>query len=193
MRGGDNAVVRAETAARLGDRGQAESEVSFEAFCQRNFVRVERFLLAQCPDRGLVEDAVQEAFITARDKWEQIREYEKPLAWMYKTARYKLLVLRRRRRQETEISLDEVPPERLAEPADPAEARELLRGWLPQLPPRQAEVFMLALDGWTDQEIATLLGIAYNTVRTYRQEARSRLKELAQQAGFDTPAGRGRG
>ncbi|WP_422773734.1 RNA polymerase sigma factor [Plantactinospora sp. WMMC1484] len=193
MRGGDNAVVRAESAARLGDRGQAESEVSFEAFCQRNFVLVERFLLAQCPDRGLVEDAVQEAFITARDKWEQIREYEKPLAWMYKTARYKLLVLRRRRRQDVEVSLDEVPPERLAEPADPAEARELLRGWLPQLPPRQAEVFMLALDGWADQEIAQLLGIAYNTVRTYRQEARSRLKELAQQAGFDTPAGRGRG
>ncbi|WP_369938731.1 sigma factor-like helix-turn-helix DNA-binding protein [Plantactinospora sp. BB1] len=51
----------------------------------------------------------------------------------------------------------------------------------------------MALDGWSDDEIAAILGIAYNTVRTYRQEARSRLKELAQQAGFDTPSGRERG
>lgn len=193
MSSGDNAVVRAESAARLGNRGQTESDVSFEEFCQRHFVPVERFLLAQCPDRGLVEDAVQEAFITARDKWEQIRDYEKPLAWMYKTARYKLLVLQRRSWQDAAVSLDDVPPERLAEPADSAEARELLRCWLPQLPPRQAAVFVLALDGWPDHEIAKVLGIAYNTVRTYRQEARRRLKELAQQAGFDTPSGRDRG
>ncbi|MFY1687237.1 RNA polymerase sigma factor [Plantactinospora sp. WMMB782] len=193
MRSGDNAVVRAESAARLGDRGQAESATSFEEFCQRNFVLVERFLLARCTDRGLVEDAVQEAFITARDKWDQIRHYEKPLAWLYKTARYKLLVAQRRRRPELTVSLEEVPPERLAEPADPAEARELLRGWLRQLPPRQAEVFVLTLDGWPDHEIAAILGIAYNTVRAYRQEARRRLRDLAQQAGFETPAGRDRG
>jgi len=112
---------------------------------------------------------------------------------MYKTARYKLLVLRRRYRQDVVLGLDEVPPERLAEPADAAEARELLRVWLPQLPPRQAEVFLLALEGWPDIEIARTLGIAYNTVRAYRQQARGRLKELAQEAGFDGPAGRGRG
>ncbi|MDG4789225.1 sigma-70 family RNA polymerase sigma factor [Micromonospora sp. WMMD1102] len=193
MRSGDNAVVRAESAARLGDRGQAESATSFEVFCQCNFVLVERFLLARCADRGLVEDAVQEAFATARDKWEQIRDYEKPLAWLYKTARYKLLVLQRRHGPEPTVSLAEVPPERLAEPADPAEARELLRGWLRQLPPRQAEVFVLTLDGWQDHEIAAILGIAHNTVRAYRQEARRRLRELAQQAGFETPAGRDRG
>ncbi|MFC6021798.1 RNA polymerase sigma factor [Plantactinospora solaniradicis] len=193
MRSGDNAMARAESAARLGDRGQAEPDLSFEEFCQQNIVQVERFLSSQCADRGLVEDAVQEAFITARDKWEQIRDYEKPLAWMYKTARYKLLVLRRRYRQDVVLGLDEVPPERLAEPADSAEARELLRGWLPQLPPRQAEVFTMAFDGWSDLEIAQVLGIAYNTVRAYRQEARRRLKELAQEAGFDSPAGRGRG
>jgi RNA polymerase sigma-70 factor (ECF subfamily) len=91
------------------------------------------------------------------------------------------------------VSLDEVPPERLAGPADSAEARELLRGWLSQLPPRQAEVFVLALDGWSDLEIAQMLGIAYNTARAYRQEGRRRLKELAREAGFDAPAERGRG
>lgn len=189
----DNAIARSESAPRLGDRGESEPDRGFEEFCQQNFVQVERFLLGQCRDRSLVEDAVQEAFITARDKWEQIKDYEKPLAWMYKTARYKLLVLRRRYRQDVVLGLDEVPSERPVEPTDAAEARELLRLWLPQLPPRQAEVFLLALEGWPDIEIARTLGIAYNTVRAYRQQARRRLKELAQEAGFDGPAGGGRG
>jgi len=215
VRGGDEATARAAAGTRLGDRGQAGLDASFEEFCQQNFILVERFLLHQCPDHGLVEDAVQEAFVTARARWEQIRDYEKPLAWVYQTARYRLWMARHRGRPETTPEPDEPLP-CLATPARPgaaaadgglghpvgaagelpvtaAAARHLLRGWLRQLPPRQAEVFTLALDGWSDHEIARVLGIAYQTVRSYRHEARRRLEELARRDGVDPGGGRGRG
>jgi len=202
---GDKAVARTDSGARWGDRGQVESDAGFEEFCQQNFVLVERFLLNQCPDHGLVEDAVQEAFVTARARWEQIRGYEKPLAWVYQIARHRLAVARRRGRPQAAPGPDEQPggvaaPVRqfgapgggTGGPMTPATARELLQGWLRQLPPRQAEVFTLALDGWSDHEIARVLGIAYHTARTYRQEARRRLGDLARRDGVEPGGGWGR-
>jgi RNA polymerase sigma-70 factor (ECF subfamily) len=170
----------------------AELEASFEDFCRGNIVAVERFLRSQCGDRELVQEAVQETFITARDKWEEISGYEKPLAWVYKTARYKLMNERARQRREAAASLDEVPTDRLvAPPADSREAQDWLLGCLRRLPERQAAVFALSFEGWTDPEIARILGMADNTVRSYKSAARRRLKEFAEAAGFTAPA-RGR-
>jgi RNA polymerase sigma-70 factor (ECF subfamily) len=196
VRGGGSAV-RSESARdsepphTVEQRRQAELDATFEAFCQENLHRVERFLRSQCPERELVDDAVQETFLTTRAKWDVVRHYEKPLGWVYKAARNKLWVQRARRYRNPTVGLDDVPPERLAEPADSRAAQDLLLSWLQRLPTRQAEVFCLAEEeGFTELEIAQILGIAYNTVHTYKQEARQRLRQLAVEAGFVAPAGR---
>ncbi|MEE6258668.1 RNA polymerase sigma factor [Plantactinospora sonchi] len=181
-----------ESGTRLGDREQTDLDVGFEEFCQQNFVLVERFLLYQCPDPGVVEDAVLEAFVAARAEWDQIRGYRKPLAWVVQTARHRLSIVRRRAAAEQggpDVLSAGPPDEPLAGSA--AVARELLQGWLRQLPPRQAEVLALALDGWSDQEIARVLGVAYRTARSYRRQARRRLREVAERA--DLPEGEARG
>ncbi|GAA4435921.1 RNA polymerase sigma factor [Phytohabitans houttuyneae] len=170
----------------------AELDASFEDFCRDNIVAVERFLRSQCGDRELVQEAVQETLITARDKWDVISGYQKPLAWVYKTARYKLMNEQARQRRESTLPLEEVSSDRLvAPPADSREAQEWLLRCLRRLPERQAAVFALAFEGWTDPEIARILGMADNTVRSYKTAARRRLKELAEEAGFTVPA-RGR-
>ncbi|MBM0274731.1 RNA polymerase sigma factor [Micromonospora tarensis] len=182
-----SAVARAAT--RSTEPTPAELDATFAAFCDENFLRVERFLRARCTDRDLVDEAVQETFITARAKWAQIRGFEKPLAWVFKTARHKLLgqQSRRTRTNTTTTNLDELPPELLTQPTDPREADELLVAWLQQLPPRQAEVFVLFFDGWCDLDIAKMLGLAHTTVRAYKQQARQHLQRLAEQAGFNKP------
>lgn len=181
-----------EPSATAAERQLAELDASFEEFCKDNTVAVERFLRSQCGDRELVLEAVQETFITARDKWEVIGQYEKPLAWVYKTARYKLMNEQARRRRESALPIEEVPSERLvAPPSDSREAQEWLLRCLRDLPERQAAVFALAFEGWTDPEIARILGLADNTVRTYKAAARRELKKRAEEAGFATPA-RGR-
>ncbi|MEO3744872.1 RNA polymerase sigma factor [Plantactinospora sp. B5E13] len=196
MRGdGGKAAVRVDT--RLGDRGEVDLDASFEEFCQQNFVLVERFLLHQCPDPGVVEDAVLEAFVAARAEWHEIRGYRKPLAWVVQTARHRLLIVRRRGAAEPGETVEPggpgTPPAGASdEPPDgsAAVAREVLRGWLRQLPPRQAEVLALALDGWSDHEIARVLGVAYRTARGYRRQARRRLREVAERTGHAEGDGR---
>jgi len=91
------------------------------------------------------------------------------------------------------VNLDAVPQERLAAPADGHEARALLDSWLRQLPCRQALVMRLDVDGWSVPAIAGILGLARNTVRTYKQEARQRLRELVEASGLDAPEARRRG
>ncbi|MEU0547357.1 RNA polymerase sigma factor [Micromonospora sp. NPDC005979] len=187
-----NSSAAARAATRSPEPTPAELEASFTAFCDDNFLRVERFLRARCANRDLVDEAVQETFITTRAKWAQIRTFEKPLAWVLKTARHKLQgqQSRRTRTSTTTTNLDEVPPEFLTQPTDPREADELLVAWLQQLPPRQAEVFVLFFDGWRDLDIARMLGLAHTTVRAYKQQARQHLQRLAEQAGFNKPTGR---
>jgi RNA polymerase sigma-70 factor (ECF subfamily) len=181
-------VTIVEPSPTAAERRLAELEASFEAFCGENFVAVERFLLSQCGDRELVKEATQEAFLTALDKWEQIGAFEKPMAWMYKTARNKLRNRLARRRRHDTAPLDEVPTARLAAPpADPREAHDELLSWLQRLPSRHAAVFALHYDGWSDLEIARILCLADNTVRSYKAAARRRLQTLAREAGFAMP------
>jgi DNA-directed RNA polymerase specialized sigma24 family protein len=83
--------------------------------------------------------------------------------------------------------------ERPGPPATAGEARELVIGWLQRLPAQHAEVMQLTLDGWKGQEIAGITGLAYNTVLSYRAEARRRMRLMAVEDGFTEPAGRRRG
>jgi RNA polymerase sigma-70 factor (ECF subfamily) len=88
------------------------------------------------------------------------------------------------RRQNSLTTLDEVPDRLLAAPTNAQEARDLLAELLRQLPRRQSEILQMSLDGWSDEEIARVLGVAYNTVRTYKRVAKQRLRRIAEEAGF---------
>lgn len=171
-------VAHAEAAA------AAELRASFEVFCHEYHPRVRRFLQGQCGDLDLVQEAAQEVFITAWAKWEHVRDFEKPLGWLIKTARYKLMAQQGLRRQNSLTTLDDVPDRLLAAPTNAQEARDLLAELLRQLPRRQSEILQMSLDGWSDEEIARVLGVAYNTVRTYKRVAKQRLRRIAEEAGF---------
>ncbi|MFB9234904.1 RNA polymerase sigma factor [Plantactinospora siamensis] len=163
---------------------KAEHDREFEAFTEGTYHIVERILRAACPDQAMVEDALNEAYLHGRVRWPKIRGYDAPIGWIITTARNKLRKERQRRQREAAVAPEDLPPATHSDIADAWEARATLEAWLHQLPSRHAEVFQLSRAGFTNQEIARLLSLADNSVRSYKMAAKRRLRELAEEAGY---------
>lgn len=160
-------------------RRRAELDDSFERFVRVHYSTILRFLLRQCFDQHLAEDALHEALIVAMDKWENVSKHEKPLYWVRQTAWHKLLTLHNRQKWKDTIPLENISDE-IIEPASSHEAEMVLRHVLGQLPLRQRAVLALMVEGDSDEEIALQLGLAVTTVRTYKSEVRRKYRELFQ-------------
>ncbi|MFI7081299.1 RNA polymerase sigma factor [Micromonospora sp. NPDC049903] len=185
----DREAMRKTEATRL----KAEHDEQFASFVETSYHQVERALNARCRNRDLVEDALNEAYEDARIKWPALRDHVKPAAWVVLTARYKIRKAEQRRRREAATAPEELPlPLTAPDIADVWEAQEVLRTWLIQLPPRQAEVFQMDHDGFSNQEMARILGLTENSVRWYKTAAKKRMRELAEEAGYTDSEGRRR-
>ncbi|MEV6343816.1 EAL domain-containing protein [Actinoplanes sp. NPDC051851] len=140
---------------------------SFTLFLSGNYSRILLFLLRQCLDRTLAEEALHEALIVALDKWPIVERHQRPLYWVRRTAWHKLLK-------------SQGPS---GWPGGGYEAEDALR----QLPYRQRAVLALMLEDDNDQQIALQLGLAVTTVATYRAEVRRKAADLLDRAGRDAP------
>jgi RNA polymerase sigma-70 factor (ECF subfamily) len=130
------------------------------------------------------EDAVQNAFIRALERIEQLQPGSPFGPWFYRVLRSTALNLRRR---EVLRSHEEIPasasigsnPEKELERGM---TRELVLGALAELPEMQRmAVTLYDLEGYSHQEIAGILGTAVGTSRAHvhhgRKALRSRLGE----------------
>lgn len=184
----------ADTAARMPEPPDAEAEAAcrkaehdreFAAFVEDSYHRVEQILLARCWDREVVQDALNDAYLHGRVQWPKIRSYAKPIGWLIITARNKIRKEQQRRQREATVAPEDLPPAPAGGAADSWEAEELLRTWLHQLPSRHAEVFQMDRAGFSNHEIARVLGLAESSIRAYKLAAKRRLRELAHEAGYD--------
>jgi RNA polymerase sigma-70 factor (ECF subfamily) len=175
-------------------RLKALHDAEFHEFTEATYHTVERILQAKCRERDVVQDALHEAYLYGRVHWHKIRDYTEPIAWVIKTARNKILNERDRIRREAAMAPEDLPPKPQPEPTDAWEAQDILRGWLQQLPPRPAQVFQMSREGFSNQEIALVLGLAEISVRSYKAAARKQLRQLAETAGYkDSDSRRRRG
>ncbi|MFC7709965.1 RNA polymerase sigma factor [Micromonospora lupini] len=165
---------------------KAEHDREFAAFVEDSYHTVEQILLARCRDREVVQDALNDAYLHGRVQWPKIRSYAKPVGWLIITARNKIRKEQQRRQREAAVAPEDLPPAPNGGVADSWEAEELLRSWLHQLPSRHAEVFEMERAGFTNHEIARVLGLAESSIRSYKLAAKRRLRELAQEAGYDS-------
>jgi RNA polymerase sigma factor (sigma-70 family) len=156
----------------------------FRLFTEQSYHTVERILRAWCWDREAVQDALQSAYLQGRIQWPKIRTYTEPIAWTITTARNKILKEHDRRQREAATPPEHLPAGPQSDLADAWEAQEMLRSWLQQLPPRQAEVFQMAREGFSNNEIARILGLADISVRRYKAAAKQRLRQLAEETGY---------
>ena len=80
----------------------------FEEFYKEHLNTIVRHVYRKVPDKHVAEDVAQETFYLALVKWEQVKNSEAPLRWLYQTANFKLQELQRKAINHPTVPMDEV-------------------------------------------------------------------------------------
>jgi RNA polymerase sigma-70 factor, ECF subfamily len=164
--------------------------LAMQVLFARHHVRVYRFVLRLMRDEMAAEDVISEVFL---DVWHEAGRFEGRSAvstWLIAIARFKALSALRKRR---EAKLDEETAESIEEPSDGPELAitkldkgAKLRQCLAVLSPEHREVIDLVYyHEKSVEEVAKIVGIPQNTVKTRMFYARKKLGELCKAAGID--------
>jgi len=159
----------------------------------RNNVRVYRFVLRFLNDEAAAEDMVSEVFF---DVWRQADRFEgrsQVSTWLMAIARNKALSMLRRRSTE---ELDDEVAEFIEDPSDSPEVTmqkkqqaSVLQECLTQLSPAHREIVDLVYyHEKTVEEVADIIGVPANTVKTRMFYARKRIGELMSAKGLSRAA-----
>jgi RNA polymerase sigma factor (sigma-70 family) len=143
-------------------------------------------------DEALAQDVVQEVFLSL---WRDARRFD---AGRGTVATYLLSMthhravdvvrreqkLRRWRTSDEGLELEPDPKARVEDEVELAERRAEVRTVLAELPTAQREALLLAyFGGYTQREVAALVGVPLGTVKTRMAAGMRRMKEALQDAG----------
>jgi RNA polymerase sigma-70 factor (ECF subfamily) len=156
----------------------------------RHHVRVFRFALRLVRNEQIAEDLISEVFL---DVWRQAGKFEGRSAvstWLLAITRFKALSALRKRKDaelddETAASIEDTSddPEVAVQKKDTGEA---LRKCLTALSPEHREIVDLVYyHEKSVEEVADIVGIPENTVKTRLFYARKKLAELLKAAGIE--------
>lgn len=161
--------------ARLGERE------AFELLLRRHIRAAYAVALAALADPADADDCCQDAFITALQKLDGLREADRFKAWLLQIVRNRAIDFRRKGATGTATSLERVAdvagPGNPSEDASRSQLRERLIRALRTLPEREQEIVILHdVEGWRHREISEKLGIPEGTVRYLLSMARRALR-----------------
>ncbi len=165
-------------------------KLAMQVLFARHHVRIYRFVLRLVRNETAAEDLISEVFL---DVWRQAGKFEARSAvstWLLAIARFKALSSLRKRSEE---ELDEETAAAIEDAGDSPEAAvqkkdtsEILRRSLAKLSPEHREIIDLVYyHEKSIEEVAKIVGIPENTVKTRMFYARKRLAELLKAAGVD--------
>jgi RNA polymerase sigma-70 factor (ECF subfamily) len=164
--------------------------LAMQVLFARHHVRVYRFVLRLVGNPSAAEDLISEVFL---DIWRQADRFEGRSAvstWMLAIARFKALSALRKRPDE---ELDDEAAEAIEDVSDNPEVAlqkkdksAVLRQCLEKLSPEHKEIIDLVYyHEKSVEEVAEIVGIPENTVKTRMFYARKKLSELLQAAGVE--------
>jgi RNA polymerase sigma-70 factor (ECF subfamily) len=148
------------------------------AFYEREMPRLVLFVksLSSTLDGHAAADVAQTAFERALPRWPALRH---PKAWLYKVAQHEAIA-------RCEAMGREMPAETIPDQPDHmsaalaaelrAEQRDVL-GYLQVLAPKQRQVMLWTLAGFSDAEIAEALDLSTDAVKSNRRYARRNLSK----------------
>jgi len=155
----------------------------------RHSVRVFRFVLRIAKDRSLADDLVGDIFL---DLWRRGYRFDgrsKASTWLLAVARHKTISVLRRRRVHADLedAADVEDPSSSAEAAAAIEDRKnVLRDCIAKLSANHREIIDLVYYHEKPiDEVAGIVGIPLNTVKTRMHYARKQLAALLAEAGID--------
>jgi RNA polymerase sigma-70 factor (ECF subfamily) len=165
-------------------------KLAMRALFARHNVRVYRFVLRFVSDEALAEDLVNEVFV---DLWRNADKFEgnsQVSTWILAIARFKALSSLRRRKED---SLDDIEAAAIPDSNDDPEITlqkkdriAILRECMSHLSSDHREIIDLVYyHEKSVDEVAEIVGVPKNTVKTRMFYARKRMSELLAQAGID--------
>ena len=164
--------------------------LAMQVLFARHHVRVYRFVLRLVRDESVAEDLISEVFL---EVWRQAGRFEgrsQVSTWLLAIARFKALSALRRRPDE---ELDDETAEAIEDPSDDPEVAldkkdksAAIRKCLEKLSAEHREIIDLVYyHEKSVEEVAQIVGIPENTVKTRMFYARKRLAELLKAAGIE--------
>ena len=164
--------------------------LAMQVLFARHHVRVFRFVLRLVRDESRAEDLISEVFL---DVWRQAGKFEGRSAvstWLLAIARFKALSALRRR---TDAELDEETAEAIEDTSDDPEVAlekkdksAVIRKCLVHLSAEHREIIDLVYyHEKSVEEVAAIVGIPENTVKTRMFYARKRLADLLKAVGIE--------
>jgi len=188
---------------RLIERVKAGDHEAFDVLFQRYFATVSRQAIRLTGHREEAEEVVQEVFLTVYEKAHTFRGTAAFSTWLYRVTANAALIRLRRRKKGEELSLEEYLPSfrddghHLVRPvvdwSNELEARvaseerqRLIQQALDMLAPVDKAVVVLSdLEGFSDREIASTLGLSVSAVKARLHRSRLALRgKLAASLGY---------
>ncbi|MBR6478453.1 MAG: sigma-70 family RNA polymerase sigma factor [Lachnospiraceae bacterium] len=151
------------------------SEEAFRRLYVETNDRVRRFIKSQVREED-VEDLVQEVFALAWEKREIIGGYDRPAAWLMKTARFK--VMEQRRKYRRSMAPLENLEWKLGRKAAGQEMAEMVYFLDAYLSPREMRFFLaIYLEGMTLEEMARIEGVSKECMRLRMERQKKLLRD----------------
>jgi RNA polymerase sigma-70 factor (ECF subfamily) len=167
---------------------------AFERLYQLYEQRVFQYICTLIHDRAVAEEVVSDTMLAVWRGAGTFARTSRVSTWIFGIARHKALdALRRMGRQQREVDLDGAGdlPHPDASPADGVHQRQvaqLAQRALTRLSREHQEILRLVFyEELPYEEIATLLSIPTNTVKTRVYYAKQRLKEQLERMGKEEP------
>jgi RNA polymerase sigma-70 factor, ECF subfamily len=190
LRAGPSGTMQATSDEVLIGRIAKGDRLAMQVLFARHHVRVYRFVLRLVRNESAAEDLISEVFL---DVWRQAGSFEGRSAvstWLLAIARYKALSALRRQPEE---ELDENIAEAIEDHSDDPEVAvqkkdtsQILRKCLTSLSAEHREIIDLVYyHEKSIEEVAQIVGIPENTVKTRMFYARKKLAELLKAAGVE--------
>lgn len=151
----------------------------FDAFFDKYYPGMIRSLTLICGDNEIAADAVQDGFIRAFARWDRIRRYDRPDAWVRRVAinrsRDHFRAARRRRDYEGRAAVDDSVDSDERHTDD----QDQLRSALAELPRRQrTAVTLYYLEGLDVASVAESMKISRGAVKFHLSKGRERLAPI---------------
>jgi RNA polymerase sigma factor (sigma-70 family) len=172
----------------VAERDEGALEALYDRYGRAAYSLARRILT----DEALAQDVVQEVFLSL---WRDVRRFD---AGRGTVATYLLSMthhravdvvrreenLRRWRTSDEALEFEPDPRVRVEDEVEAAERRAEVRAALAVLPPAQREALLLAyFGGYTQREVAALVGVPLGTVKTRMAAGMRRLKAALQDVG----------
>ena len=155
-------------------------EREFSDFCLATRVRTITLIALVTRDVHAAEDAAQEAYARAYQRWGRVRKLNRPDLWVVRVGTNVAISAWKKTRKEHELEADELIADSGSGGLDGHIAQDLWVKWgLSSLSTSQRVAFVMHhAQGWSTADVAAAMGSSESTVKTHLARAKRRLRAL---------------